>query len=216
MLIGVTGFAQHGKDSTGQVLAERYGFKRYAFADQLKSMALALNPIVQSYPFPRHPQRLRGVVGFLGWEKAKEIGEVRRFLQVLGTEGVREHVGEDAWIEALELVLKKDGQADRQGIAYGAKVVVTDVRFPNEADWIHRRGGYLWRVNRLEKTEDFYKPFDNGIGREHPSERYIADLNDDRRLIASNLDELSEEVERAWTNLMIDTGLKSWSPKKTG
>jgi len=214
MLIGVTGFAQHGKDSTGQALM-KYGFRRYAFADQLKSLALALNPIVQSYPFPRHPQRLQGVVGFLGWEKAKEIGEVRRFLQVLGTEGVRDHVGENAWIEALELVLQRDGMMDRQGIAYGAKVVVTDVRFPNEADWIHRRGGELWRVKRQVKRDDYYHPFDNGIGTDHPSEQYIKELNHDRRLLASNLDELAEEVEREWTTL-IDTGLKNWSPKKSG
>jgi len=210
-LIGVTGFAQHGKSSVGQVLVEHYGFTQYAFADQLKSMALALNPIVQSYTFPRHPERLAYLVGLLGWEKAKELGEVRRFLQVLGTEGVREHVGEDAWIEALELVLQRDELMDRQGIAYGAKVVITDVRFPNEATWIHRRGGELWKVKRLTKTDDFYKPFDNGIGQDHPSEAYIDGLGDDKRLVASNLDELAEEVHRTWTS-----SAKAETPKKVG
>jgi len=213
MLIGVTGFAQHGKDSTGQALVEHYGFRRYAFADQLKSMALALNPIIQSYTFPKHPERLATIVSLLGWEKAKDIGEVRRFLQVLGTEGVREHIGEAAWIEALELVLQRDAQMDKQGIAYGAQVVVTDVRFPNEANWIHRQGGELWRVKRVVKTNDYFKPFEpfnNGIGTDHPSERFIDELFENKTLVASNLDELTEEMNQAWTSL----NLKDESQKK--
>lgn len=214
MIIGVTGYAQHGKDSTGNVLIERHGFVRYAFADQLKSMALALNPVVQSYTFPRHPDTLQGVVGFLGWEKAKELGEVRRFLQVLGTEGVRDHLGEDAWINALDRSLNNDG------LTRDSNIVITDVRFPNEALFVHRNGGEVWRVKRLTKSrvpkgpdEDprsYYRPFDNGISRDHPSEKFIGEIPEDRVLVASNLDELAKEVERAWAQTSKDA-----NPKRT-
>ena len=208
-MIGVTGYAQHGKDSVGKFLVEEYGYTRYAFADQLKSMAFTLNPIVQTYSFPKHPERLQTLVGLMGWDKAKEIAEVRRFLQVLGTEAVRDHLGEDAWVDALDLKLKVDGfmAKDERGMYYpyvwpGAKVVITDVRFPNEAAWVRKLGGKLWRVKRVVKDPDpkydnLYVPYDNGLGKDHPSERFVGDLEVDRTLTASNLDELGDEVERA-------------------
>jgi hypothetical protein len=35
------------------------------------------------------------------------------------------------------------------GLSAGDKVVITDVRFPNEADAIKALGGQIWRVKRL-------------------------------------------------------------------
>lgn len=166
-LVGVTGYAQHGKDTLGQHLVERYGFTRYGFADALKSMALALNPhILQSWNGDGViAQRLREVVGTHGWEGAKREGEVRRFLQVLGTEGVRDHIGEESWVNALALRLEQDGCE---------RAVICDVRFPNEAAWVHRMGGVMVRVMRVDPETSL--PFDNGLGVGHASEALIDKL----------------------------------------
>jgi len=191
-LIGITGYAQHGKDTTGNYLVEQYGFTRYAFADQLKSMALVLNPYVDD----TYSRRLYTLVQSAGWDEAKENPEIRRFLQVLGTEAVRDHLGEDAWVNALQKRAQDDGLWDRQGPGHKSQIVVTDVRFPNEAQFIKKHGGELWRVKRIVKkdfamTEDF----DNGLGTEHPSEKFIASLKADKTLIARGVDDLYLEID---------------------
>jgi hypothetical protein len=72
-----------------------------------------------------------------GWHQAKQIPSIRAYLQQLGV-AVRDNVGEDAWIRAL---------ANRAAFVPGP-VVVTDVRFHNEADWIQRAHGALVRIER--------------------------------------------------------------------
>lgn len=168
LIIGLTGYAQHGKDTVGQEAVEHFGFQRFAFADPLKSMALTLNPIVravQSYDTREGERvdedRLAEVVSAVGWEAAKQLPEVRRFLQVLGTEAVRDHLGEDSWVEATSKAIW-DADIDR--------AVITDARFPNEFAFIKRRG-VLIKVTRLN---DDGSVFDNGVGQRHPSEQHIA------------------------------------------
>jgi hypothetical protein len=176
-IIGITGHARHGKNTVGDVLATELNYEPHAFADSLRSMALAVNPRVVG------DTRLTDVVRLEGWEGAKRYDEVRRFLQVLGTEGVRDHLGEDAWVRAMEERL--NGKLDDGK----TRIVITDVRFPNEAEWVKQVGGDVWRVVRLN--------YDNGVAKDHPSEAMVDSLIADRRIVAETLDELYEEVRKA-------------------
>lgn len=152
MLVGITGRAQHGKDTVAQVLVQYFGFVRVGFADALKELAYATNPYIPGIA------TLQTVVDEMGWEEAKRYPEVRRFLQVLGTKA-RDILGSDVWIDA----------AERKMIAAAPNpVVFSDVRFPNEADFIHRWHGVLLRVTR--------PGFDNGVDPLHPSELFVPDL----------------------------------------
>jgi hypothetical protein len=206
MIIGITGRAQHGKDSVGKRLVDEYGFTRFAFADALKSMALTLNPLIDGDLFDEAPARLADIVELFGWEKAKEYPDARRFLQVLGTEAVRDHLGEDAWVMAL---LKKINEAflwtfapDGVSSTPDGNIVITDVRFPNEAEAVKDWGGYLWRVKRIDHGmfEGDSRPFDNGVDPNHPSEAFVDHLKVDAELVAGNLVDLyarvDEEVRR--------------------
>lgn len=202
MIVGLTGYAQHGKDTIGQILVKEFGYKRYAFADQLKSMALVLNPlirVVNLQDLGPLDVRLAKLVEDVGWEGAKTDPEVRRFLQVLGTEAVREHLGPNAWVDALENQINKDGFLN------SGKVVITDVRFPNEAAWLQSVGGVLWRVTRVVRTEYAggigVEPYDNGLGKNHPSEKFIDILQAEREIVAADLSELAEEVYAAATEV---------------
>ena len=134
MLIGLSGYAQAGKDSLGAALVKNHGFTRYAFADALKEMAYRLNPIIDKDH--RGYIRLKEVVDVQGWEEAKENPEVRRLLQVMGTEAGRELLGENIWVDT---VLNKVG---------GDNVVITDCRFPNEAMAVRLRNGFIVRIER--------------------------------------------------------------------
>lgn len=142
-LIGLTGYAQAGKDTAAAALIAD-GWARVAFADALKQFALALNPIVPIRLPDGAPAYvpLRGLIDEHGWDVAKvRYLEVRSLLQRLGTEAGRVVLGQDVWVSAA---MARVGArlADAPG------VIVTDCRFPNEAAAIRAAGGVLIRVTR--------------------------------------------------------------------
>lgn len=141
-IIGLSGYAQSGKDTGGHLLVEHYGFQRFAFADRMKEIALAIDPIIDWYSLPGttagRPVRLDEIVTAVGWERAKQNDEVRRLLQHIGTEAGRKYLGESVWVDATF----------RQMYEVHGKYVITDVRFPNEARTIHEHDGVLVRITR--------------------------------------------------------------------
>ncbi len=132
-LVGITGVAGSGKDAAAAGLVAA-GWTRQAFADPVRSMALAIDPLI---PRGNGDMWLSILVNDLGWDEAKRIRGVREFLQRLGTDAVRVHLGEDAWVQAFDRA--RDRRAD---------TVAPDVRFPNEADHIRRHGGIVIRIDR--------------------------------------------------------------------
>src|ERR1019366_2559468 len=105
-LIGITGKARAGKDTLADIIVRKYRYKQRAFGDKLKEIALAINPILESAggnEYMDWPElRLQDLVNEVGWEKAKEdVPEVRRLLQVIGTEAGRNIFGEDVWVNLL-------------------------------------------------------------------------------------------------------------------
>ena len=131
MIIGLSGYASAGKDSVAQILVESFGYKRMAFADAIRDILYTLDPLTHN------GLHLKTVVDDYGWDLAKQDTEIRRLLQVLGTEVGRNVFGDDVWVDVL---ISKLEPMD--------KVVITDVRFPNEAREIHNLAGEVWRVNR--------------------------------------------------------------------
>lgn len=120
ILIGVTGFAQVGKDSITNYLVENYGFVRVGFADEVRRCLYILNPYIKDAE-----QFLRELVDEIGWEYAKKYEEVRGLLQRMGTDVGREIFGESVWIVKAESKLEGLG-----------RVVISDVRFENEAEFV--------------------------------------------------------------------------------
>ena len=133
MIIGLSGYAQSGKDTVANILVSKYEFERVAFADAIRSILWEMNPIVKDSGFT-----LQGVVNAYGWDKAKIMfPEIRRLLQELGVSS-RASLDEDVWVNA---VLRKVNDKTK-------KYVISDVRFENEAAIIKQMDGYLWRVKR--------------------------------------------------------------------
>jgi 50S ribosomal subunit-associated GTPase HflX len=130
MIIGLTGYAQSGKDTVANILVEKYGFERIAFADPIRDMLFEMNP---NY----NDTLLQQAVTSQGWDEVKKNSIVRRMLQNLGV-GARKVLGEDVWIIAA---LRKIDDVNKH-------YVITDVRFENEAVIINQLNGKLWRVIR--------------------------------------------------------------------
>jgi hypothetical protein len=166
------GRARSGKDSVAARLTHNYAFTRVAFADPLKGVALRLNPFIPT-GYGVHV-RLKSLIKDVGWEYAKDnYPEVRRVLQTAG-QTVRD-LDPDFWVN---LAMDKIDAAD----TWNMPVVVTDVRYPNEAEALRNRGFVLVRVKRpgyLAETVDA----DELAARQHESETALDGYPADRVLI---------------------------------
>lgn len=164
MIIGLSGYAQVGKDTVGAMLVEHHGYTRLSFAQTLKDVLLDVNPRVGMFrPLEdwrngydahlpaAHPGRCETApASSFDWEYAKKEPEVRRLLQALGV-ACRNRIGPDVWVDAVMRQydeLQSTPNPDMPGFSQIVPVVITDVRFPNEAEAIIARGGQVWRIER--------------------------------------------------------------------
>lgn len=176
-LIGLSGYAQTGKDTVARILIERHGFERRAFADVLRKALYELNPILghcECGPTCPDVTRYRELIDELGYEDARKTehgAEIRALLQRLGTDVGRNLIDSDVWVDAAMRDLGSieirggGGRVIRRAIDARDSYVFTDVRFPNEARAIVDAGGEVWRVSRPG-----YGPVND-----HPSETALDD-----------------------------------------
>lgn len=131
-LIGIAGRAGSGKDTAGAHLVECHGFQQYAFADPIRAMLGALGAFPAADLINRDTKEV--VIDWLGKSP-------RQMAQTLGTEWGRELVHPQLWI----LMAQRRWDAAK---AAGQSLVITDVRFTNEAEWIKAQGGRVIALDR--------------------------------------------------------------------
>ncbi|WP_422759252.1 hypothetical protein [Paenarthrobacter sp. C1] len=118
---------------------------RGVFGDVDRSIEDLRDDLLTLDPFLDGDVSMRTLLDSLGgdWELAKyhrfHGPEVRRLLQVYATEVCRENFGQDIWVQLL---------ARRVAEERPAAVVVTDVRFNDEAAWITDNGGTIIEITR--------------------------------------------------------------------
>lgn len=119
MIIGITGLAGSGKDTFCKLYQEKHpSYQRIGFADAIRNALVVLDPIVEC------GSTLSEIVQRKGWDVAKrENFEVRRLLQVFGTEVGRKLFGENVWTKKVCSHIRNSGHSDW---------IIPDVRFENE------------------------------------------------------------------------------------
>lgn len=130
MLIGFTGPAGVGKDEAArQLRLVLSNYSAYAFAKPIKDALAAMG-----FPEPATRAEKEAIIPNLGvsW---------RQLAQTLGTEWGRNNVRPDLW-----LWLAKEQYAKHHNL------MVTDVRFENEAAWVREVGGLMVHVYGRETT----------------------------------------------------------------
>jgi len=161
MIIGINGYAGSGKDTVGTILQQidkdsHWEIKKWA--GKLKQVAELLTGIpVEKFEDQEFKKTNLGKQ----WnDRINNPMSVRDFLQKLGTEGLRDGLHTNTWVNAL-MADYKCVPADRAPNGWDCpNWIITDTRFPNEAQAIKDADGIIIRVTRP------------GIGpvNDHPSE----------------------------------------------
>lgn len=129
IILGLHGPAGAGKDTLYKLLnSVKPSVLRFKCADPLYSMAKAIDPVFN--PDMTHEDKEDWLLN------SPILGTRRNFLQKLGTEFAREHIHSDFWILLLKDKIEKV-------ILEDAIVLVTDIRFENEARLIRTMGGTM-------------------------------------------------------------------------
>lgn len=129
-LIGIAGRARSGKDTVANFIIAAIGGYRYSFADPIRAM---LAPLGVDMNDPYWQARKEDVIPALGVSP-------RRMMQTLGTEWGRNLINPDLWLVMAHQRLLRNGPG----------MVISDVRFENEAAWIRKHGGRIIHVIRPE------------------------------------------------------------------
>ena len=175
ILIGLHGLARSGKDTLGGYLsdsASRQGvkLKTYALAAPIKDMMCALlgwddrhrdgelkeqevefelnySAFIESWQSYQMTTLFRvsmdgldfdEMLIILGLDKCN-VTSPRKVFQLFGTEYGREKIHKDVWLKLAEAELNKP---TNHGL------IITDVRFENEAKWIRHNDGWVVHVRR--------------------------------------------------------------------
>lgn len=148
-LIGLIGRKGAGKDTAADVLL-REGYANVKFAGPLKAMLRSL----LAYQGVDEETIERMIEGDLKEAETPYLGgrSPRYAMQRLGTEWGRVQIADDFWVN-IAIAKASDGPS-----------VITDTRFPNEADAIEAAGGVVFGI-----VADWIK----AVPDEHPSEGEI-------------------------------------------
>jgi hypothetical protein len=157
-IIGLGHKARQGKNYVADFMkAEDNRVKTYAFADELKLYCKEHHDeLVPRWQLWHQTKQLPT-------SKADPIYGYTPILQWWGTEIARKE-NPDCWVQALDNRLSTDNPE---------VAVITDIRFPNEAEYIKQKAGYLCEVVRLKS--DGTQFVDTGRDPNHPSETALND-----------------------------------------
>lgn len=131
MIIGLVGKKRSGKDTCADYMRENLCFEKLAFASGLKKMT-SLKYSLQNNQFEQYKDSIDHRWGITPRDMFKEIGME-----------MREH-DPYYWIKYLNKKLQK---------VTSDRVVISDVRFRNEEEYIRSIGGFIIRIIRSELEE---------------------------------------------------------------
>lgn len=145
-LVGLTGYARSGKDTVADYLVREHGFVKHSFAAPIREFVARI---------------LGMTLAELETNKEVEVPWLgttpRKMMQTAGTEWGR-NIDPALWIKSAMRRVNVD-------LRLGRSVVITDVRFDNEAEALTKAGGRIVRLTRPSAAPV----------RPHVSERPIAD-----------------------------------------
>jgi hypothetical protein len=137
-LIAVTGFKGSGKSEVSKCLVKQ-GYVRVSFGDPLKNMLKAIG-LTDEHLFGSLKEVPTDIL----------CNETPRYaMQSLGTEWGRLLIHDRIWTNLWWKTV-------RDILAAGGNVVTDDLRYPNEAEIVRRKGGKIWKIHRMGYKGDLH------------------------------------------------------------
>lgn len=168
-LIGVAGKARSGKDTAARFLIEEFGLVKYSFADPIKEAVKAMFGLTDEH-----------VNGRLKETPLPYIGESpRRIMQTLGTEWGRDMIRPDLWVMLAQQQWRSVQECAER--TFNGGMIVPDVRFEDEAEFIRSNGGLLIHIVRPDAPQIAGHVSEAGVNVDHSRDVVIrndGDLDD--------------------------------------
>ncbi len=150
MLIALGHKKLSGKSTVATILERDFGFKRISFAKKLKECLEVIFGFTHKQLYGSDKERIDPHWGISARTAMTKCGD-----------GFRELMGQDLWCRAIKLEL--DRRLER-----GERIVIDDLRYKNEANFVTSLGGENWKVYRPKVTNIFETIFSSIFG--HKSE----------------------------------------------
>lgn len=185
----------NGKTTSANWLENNYGYRKYSFAEDVKyaaaKMLTCFSELVHDVPREISVDELA---------KRKQEIEVRKFLQLTGTEIAKSFFHDpDVWVRRLEKKIKYNL----------SPTAIDDCRFPNEQEMLKRHDFLFIRVVRddyervlVQQYQEAHPSYPSEQIAEmvrdsvlHPSEQYIDSLHSDITIHATTIEELYRKLE---------------------
>lgn len=158
LVIGMAGKAGAGKDTVADYLCRNYNFVKFSLADPLKASIKSMFMLDDETVYDRI-KREEPLTDFPDWS-------VRKLLQFVGTDLMRKQFDDALWAKILNKRIRQTNQHSR--------VVIADVRFPNEQSYLRLLENDGDSVFFIKLERDGCVGHDIGL-KNHDSEKYNLD-----------------------------------------
>lgn len=185
MLIGVLGRKGSGKDTLSDYVCRKYGYKKMAFATPLKEAC----KILFNFTDEQVNSDLKEVID------TKWSVTPRQALQYLGTDVFRNDIKKilpdidnNFWVKSLFVKYTNFREVDNK-----TGIIISDVRFQNEIDYIHKNNGIIIKLTRPNNPSSLDA---------HESEKNIDNMNGDYTIINDGtIDDLFNNTDNIVKNV---------------
>jgi len=185
MVIGLTGKKGCGKDTVGDYLVRKYGFERMAFADALKQVCqtvfdLTMEQMTDTIKKEQMDER---------WDTTP-----RQLMQIVGTQLFRDkltecfpHLKGSIWVGIVKQKILRSSK----------NIVLTDVRFENEAEMVRQFNGKLIQITRIDNNQSDKHVSENI----HIQTNYMLENNQTVEELYQEIDKIIAECDKYYEQL---------------
>ena len=207
LIIGILGKKGAGKDTVAKILKSS-GFYDVKFAGNLKTACKNIFSFTEEQVNGSEKETIDDF-----WKVTP-----REIMQFFGTDLMRDQIGvvvpgidKNIWVKCIErqiINLQKTSGTDN--------FTVSDVRFENEVDFIHRMGGLIIKIDRTSRdgtSRDGTRPDDNRNGNHnesntgftgHSSENEMQNITNYDYLVINDgtIEDLQSKIDKLYEEIM--------------
>jgi len=138
-VIGLIGGRDSGKTTCANYLNKYYNFQEFSFADPVKKVVEIIYGFDYDILKGDTPEKRKARVDTHDpvWDK-----NMIQAMQFIGTELFRDHMDQDVWIKIMKRNIENLVKNNK-------RVVISDLRYPNEIEFVRSIGGSVWVITPM-------------------------------------------------------------------